>query len=376
MEKKTAMKVNDRRAQWPVRGLRRWAILLVGVVLALTCFCMSGCGSGEDSDPAASGSGAAEGTVLAETEDTLTIVDQAGREVTVKKEPRSIALCYRVVIRFLLSLDQGDKITGIGKSEPFLEELQPSLAEAADVGKGVADIEALAQLAPDLFIHKASDVKTLDAVENIGIPAVGIEVETPEDMVAALDLLGKVCGAEEKAQQLIDDYNARIKASEELTAQLTDARKPSAIVMGTSIGKVADGSMLQGRMLELAGAVNCAKDLEATELWPTAGTEQIFAWNPDYIFITNSESAVYSAKDLLKDPTWAEVTAVKNGNVYEMPAEADSWEFPGAVSALGIDYMMHVMHPELLDEKTLEQHVNDFYELTYGRSFDREELGY
>ena len=67
---------------------------------------------------------------------------------------------------------------------------------------------------------------------------------------------------------------------------------------------------------------------------------------------------------------------MKNGNVYEMPAEADSWEFPGAVSALGIDYMMHVMHPELLDEKTLEQHVNDFYELTYGRSFDREELGY
>ncbi len=59
--------------------------------------------------------------------------------------------------------------------------------------------------------------------------------------------------------------------------------------MGSSIGKVADGSMLQGEMLERAGAINCAADMQATELWPTAGTEQIFKWNPEYIFITNSE---------------------------------------------------------------------------------------
>ena len=54
------------------------------------------------------------GTILEETETDLTIVDQAGRIVTVPKEYDSIALCYRVVIRFLLSLDQGDKIKGIG----------------------------------------------------------------------------------------------------------------------------------------------------------------------------------------------------------------------------------------------------------------------
>ena len=355
-------------------------MVILALLLGLASLCMAGCGSGgqegSGESPAVSASGEPAGTVLAEDETSLTIVDQAGREVMVKKEPQSIALCYRVVIRFLLSLGQGDKITGIGKSEPFLEELQPSLATCADVGKGVADIEALAELKPDLFIHKASDVRTLEAVEKIGVPAIGIEVETPEDMVTALDLLGKVCGAQEKAQELIDYYNAQIRNSEELASQIDDANKPKAIVMGTSIGKVADGSMLQGKMLELAGGKNCAAELEATEIWPTAGAEQIFAWNPDYIFITNSESAVYSADDLLEDPTWAEVSAVKNGHVYEMPAEKDSWEFPGVVSTLGIDYMMHVMHPQLLDEKTLEDHVDAFYELSYGRTFDRDELGY
>ena len=352
-------------------------ICLLAMLLVLASLCMAGCGTGSGaSEPADGMTGTPAGTILAEDDQTMTIVDQAGREVTVKKDPESIALCYRVVIRFLLSLDQGDKITGIGKSEPFLEELQPSLADCADVGKGVADIEALAQLGPDLFIHKASDVKTLEAVEKIGIPAIGIEVETPEDMVVALDLLGKVCGAEKKAGKMIRYYRKRIDASAALTSKLPAEDRPTAIVMGTSIGKVADGSMLQGVMLEQAGAVNCAGELKATELWPTAGTEQIFAWDPEYIFITGSESAVYTAEDIRKDPTWAELRAVKNGHVYQMPAAADSWEFPGVVSTLGIDYMMHVMHPELLDEKTLEKNVDRFYRLSYGRTFKREKLGY
>lgn len=346
------------------------SVLAVGVLLG-GLFFLTGCGDGSGT-----GNEQPAGTILSEDAETMTIIDQAGREVTVRKDPQSIALCYRVVIRFLLSLDQGDKITGIGKSEDFLEELQPSLADCADVGKGVADLEALAELAPDLFIHKAGDLKTLEAVSKIGIPSIGIEVETPEDMVTALDLLGKVCGAQEKADRLISYYNERIRASEELVLQLEDDQKPTAIVMGTSIGKVADGSMLQGEMLERAGAVNCAADLKASELWPTAGTEQIFAWNPDYIFITNSESAVYGAEDILEDPAWSELEAVKNRHVYVMPAKADSWEFPGVSSTLGIDYMMHVMHPDLLDGKTLQDNVDAFYEMAYGRTFDRDELGY
>ena len=347
-------------------------VIIIAIVMALIMTLgFAGCGGSEET-----GSDQPAGAVVAETDTELTIVDQAGREVTVTKDPQSIALCYRVVIRFLLSLDQGDKITGIGKSEPFLEKLQPSLADCADVGKGVADIEALAELKPDVFFHKASDVETLESVEKIGVPAVGIDVETPEAMIAALDIMGKVCGAEAKATQLIEYYKGSVAKAEKLTAAIPDEKKKTAIVMGTSIGKVADGSMLQGGMLERAGAVNCAADLQATELWPTAGTEQIFKWNPEYIFITGSESAVYDADDLYNDKAWSEVRAVKDRHVYVMPATEDSWEFPGIVSALGTEYMIHVMYPDILSEDALEKDVDAFYSVSYGKTFDREELGY
>lgn len=345
------------------------AVLIL--VMALTCLCACG----ESSEQAAKPESTEKpGTILEETDSEMTIVDQAGREVTVKKDSESIALCYRVAIRFLLSLDQGDKIRGIGKSEEFLEELQPSLKDCKDVGKGVVDIEALADLNPDLFFHKASDVEGLEAVEDIGIPAIGIEIETPEEMVVALDLMGKVCGQQEKAQQLIDYYNEQLKEIEKITSKVKN--KKTAIVMGSSIGKIADGTMLQGEMLERAGGINCAADIEATELWPTAGTEQIFNWNPEYIFISNSENAVYDADDILNDKAWSEMKAVKKNNVYVMPAEKDSWEFPGVVSVLGIYYMIHTMYPELVSDEQLETKVNELYELSYGRTFDREELGY
>lgn len=316
------------------------------------------------------------GEVIEETDDSLIIIDQAGREVVVPKDIDSIALCYRVVIRFLLCLDQGDKIKGIGKNEEFLTMLQPSLTECKDVGKGVADIEALAELNPDIFFHKASDIKTLDAVEKIGIPAVAIDVETPEQMITTIRMMGRIFDVEDKAAELIEYYDSKLLEFEDAASSFDDDDKKTAIMMGATLGEVADGSMLQSRMIEYAGGINPAKDIEATELWPTAGVEQIFKWNPDYIFITNRENPVYTAEEVMAKPEWQELKAVKNKNVFVMPAEVDSWELPGIASVLGMEYMMKTMYPQTVTEDKYVEDVSEFYKLSYGREFTRDELGY
>lgn len=343
----------------------------ISIVLIICILTAGLCGCSEQSSNSID-----KGTVVQETEDYITVIDQAGREVTVPKDIDSIALCYRVVIRFLLNLEQGKKITGIGKSEDFLEELCPTLSEAVCVGQGIADMEALAELKPDLFIHKADDVKTLDAVEALGIPAVGITVETPDDMKTALRLLGNICGKQQKAEDLINYYDNKLESFEQLTENIDKNNKKTAIMMGTSIGDVANGNMLQSEMIQRAGGINPAAELKSSELWPTAGTEQIFKWNPDYIFITNSESSKYSPEDILNNPAWSEINAVKTGNVYVMPAEYDSWEFPGIVSVLGTEYIMKTMYPDIIDDRQLQKDTEELYELAYGRVFTKEELGY
>ncbi|MBR6444190.1 MAG: ABC transporter substrate-binding protein [Firmicutes bacterium] len=159
-------------------------ILLFIFTFALTA-CDGGGGNGSSQEP---------GTVIGETDGSVTFVDQAGREVTVPKDIDSIALSYRVAIRPIISLGEGDKIKGCGKTEDFLFVLQPSLKKAVDVGKGVADLEALAKLEPDIYFHKANDPDTLDSVQELGIPSVGISFENTEEMISALNVIGTALG--------------------------------------------------------------------------------------------------------------------------------------------------------------------------------------
>ena len=59
-----------------------------------------------------------------------------------------------------------------------------------------------------------------------------------------------------------------------------------------------------------------------------------------------------------------------------MPSEKDSWEFPGVMSVLGIEFMMKTMYPSLMTDEELKESVDEFYELSYGKNFDRSILGY
>lgn len=356
-----------------VKKMRIIAVLIMTAVLLSCCLC--GCaGAGGKSGSASSARIADAGKIIEENDESITVIDQAGREVKVPKGIESIAISYRVVARFVITLGDGAKIKGIGKTEEFLYETAPTLRDAVDVGKGVPDLEAIAELKPDIYFHKATDLDGLENVQELGIPAVGLSFEDPEEMKAALTIMGAVLGKKERAEELIAYYDQRIDEDIKEAESITD--KKSAIVMGSSIGKVADGSMLQSSMIEYAGGVSAAADLKATELWPTAGTEQIFKWDPDFIFITGSEGASYGPEDIYSDSAWAELKAVKNKHVYVMPAQKDSWEFPGVVSVLGIDYMKSKMYPELLSEEDLQKNIDFFYELSYGRTFTAEELGY
>lgn len=343
-------------------------ILFMVILLPLTG--LSGCAD------AGTQQGKAPGTVVSDTKDSITIVDMAGRTVEVPKDAKTYGFVYRVVARFLISLDCGDRIVGQGKQEDFLTLLEPKLSKVPSIGQGVVDMEALAKAAPDVFFHKANDVQTLDAVAELGIPSIGLSFENQDEMLTSLKILGAVCGAEKKADKLISYYENQIADQKARVDTLGGTDKKTAIMMGTSIGKVADGTMLQSMMIQSAGGINPAADVKATELWPTVGVEEIFGWNPDYIFITNSQSATYTAQDILTDPAWSAMKAVRDGHVYVMPAKEDSWEFPGVVSVLGIDYMMRTMYPQLMSDRELAKRVDEFYQLSYDIEIPREKLGY
>jgi iron complex transport system substrate-binding protein len=353
------------------------------LLAALTAISLTACSSTDS--PVTTGAGetteavkttGAEATAAEKTTEenkTVTVVDQAGRTVTVG-EVDSIALCWYMANDFVLSLRAGDRIAAIGPYDDFQLLVEPALSGLDTVGRGRPDMEKMAALNPDLFIHTASDGDNLQACDELGIPAVAIAPETAEETLDALKLVGKALGQEERAQMLCDYYNEIMDIAAKKTADLKEADKPTFLLLGKDMGAVATNEMMQAQMILAGGGINMAGDMESEELWPVAGTEQIFAWDPDYLFI--SSTANFTAEDIRKDAAWADLTAVKEGHVYEVPSELHSWENLGLAPCLGTVWSMMKMHPDLYTEEDFDKLVKEFYKTVYDLDIDREILKY
>lgn len=308
----------------------------------------------------------------------ITVTDQAGRSVEVPTDVKKVSTIYGVAVTYVAALGKADllvsKSDGI-KSPCLYDYIAPSILDLDNAGLKTPDLEKLATLKPDIYIGRGRDTEALEAVQGMNIPAIGIAPETTKQIFETYDLLGKILGAEEKAAKLKTLYGDVVDQAKGLTAN--EKNKPTAIMMGSSIGKVANESMLQSYLIETAGGENPAKSIETNELWPQVGVEQIFAWNPDYIFITSYGSTDYTVEQIMNDPAWKNVTAVKNGHVFKTPCSLESWELPGPSSALGTLWMVNKMFPELYSNAYLEKDVTAYYNAVFpGNTLTREILGY
>ena len=334
------------------------------LVALLGVISFAGCGGGQSSSRPSSSS------------DTITVVDMADRNVEITKNVESVATLYGILTSYVTALGKADKLVAAPFTSDFFKMVHPVFETIGTVGRGQVDMEALARFNPDLFFHRASDISTLEAVQEMGIPAVGVFAETPEDITVLLSLLGKVLGAEDRAVELATYYGQMIDKAKAISKDIPPEKRKSAIVMGSQLGTVANGSMLQSFMIETAGGTNSASEVSSIEIWPVVGTETIFAWNPDFIFITNNSSARYGPQTLMADPAWANLTAVKEKQVYLVPSDKDSWEFPGISSALGSLWMLSAMYPDRFSREQLDAEAKEFYKKVYNLDVTPELMGY
>ena len=100
-----------------------------------------------------------ESSTEADAEQTvypITVTDQAGREVTIEKEPSSIVSGYYISSSLLIALGLKDKVVGIeakADKRPIYKLAAPELTELPNVGTAKEfNLETCAALSPDLVI--------------------------------------------------------------------------------------------------------------------------------------------------------------------------------------------------------------------------------
>ena len=297
-------------------------------------------------------------------DDPITVTDQAGRIVVLETKPQRLISCYYITTSLLMALGLGDNMVGI-ENEPQLRPIyglsEPHLLELPWVGTAkTLDLEACAALMPDLVILPLRLKDSAEILEDLGIDVLLVNPESQELLVEMIQLVGAATRTQETANALI----AFLKEQETYLAEiLAGVDAPRVYLAGnSSLLSTAGNAMYQSDMIRLAGGSNVATEITDT-YWAEIDYEQLMVWNPDYIILASN--ANYTVADVLTDPNLADCTAVKNGDVYQIPADAESWDSPVPSSILGAMWLANILHPQLLTDTDCAAIMDTYYETFY-----------
>ena len=331
--------------------MKKWISMLLAVALALSAAACSRPGKTDAPD--------SQGLSY-----PITVTDHAGRQVVIEKEPQKIVSCYYITSSLLMALGLEDKMVGIEDNpefRPIYGLSAPHLLELPWVGTAkVLDVEGCAALEPDLVILPLRQKESAEILESLGIDVLLVNPESQTLLTEMIQMVASATNTQDKGDELIAFLD---KQEAKLNQILAGVAAPRVYMASNSnmLATAGDG-MYQSDMIRLAGGANVAAEIEDT-YWAEIDYEQLLVWDPEYIILASS--AKYTAEDVLQDPNLAGCTAVVNGNVYQIPCDAESWDSPVPSSILGALWLANILHPEKLTDTDCAAIMDEYYETFY-----------
>ena len=354
-----------------MKRINKWLAMLLAVVMVLS---FAACGK----EPAP----APQPEPTTDVTYPVTVKDMAGREVTLEKQPERIVSGYYISSSACIALGLTDKMVGIedkSTKRPIYKLAAPALIDLPNVGSAKAfDLEACIATEPDLVILPMKQKDTAQTLQEMGIATLLVLPESHEQLIEMFTLIGTATNTVKQAEKLISYYNTKLSAVAELTRDIPDDEKPVVYLGSTGdILRTAPREMYQASLITTAGGKNAGDVLEGSS-WTDIDNETFLTMNPDIIVIPTDNFAVsspdYTAEDVMNNPTFSDVTAVKNGAVYQMPVGYEAWDSPVPSGILGTLWMLKTLHPELYPAEQFAADVNEFYTVFYGFSVNERDL--
>ncbi|HPY71752.1 MAG TPA: ABC transporter substrate-binding protein, partial [Methanothrix sp.] len=303
--------------------------------------------------------------IIERNETELTLLDMAGRAVTVPRPiERVVSAAGLDSTRALVYLEDEDKIVGLSSYSTSWSPIKyaaPELAEVPVVGSGELNLEQIAILEPDVIF--AGTRSNLDAIqEKTHIPTVG--VLSGIDSCLALDMLrtiGWTMRSEDRAEELISYADGKLSAVTEITSQIPKDEKPR-VYSCSGLHEGITTALSYKLVVEAAGGVDVAPEL-ANSSKTTISKEKIIDWNPDIIIAHNGDPDQMDA--VLSDPVLQSVNAVNNGSIYPVMIGL-SGKGILAESVTQVLYLAKLFHPDRFEDLDVEEEGNEILKTFYG----------
>jgi iron complex transport system substrate-binding protein len=319
----------------------------------------------------------------AASSETITFIDDLGREVQLPAQIDRMAPSGHTAQQVLLTIAP-EKLVGLSKelNDEQLKIFGEKFATYEVFGAvlGASDDlnrEAIAAADPQVIIDtgeaKSNAAEELDALQDqVGIPVVFIEAKL-SDYGSAYEKLGTLLGVEERGKKLAEYCT---NAYSEVTTVMDSIAEEDRVKMAYLLGDkgtnaIAQGSF-QGSVVDLVATnVVVVDDVSSKGSGNEISLEQLAVWDPELIVF--QEDSVYDT--VAEDAAWSSLTAIKNGNYYEVPNDPWCWlnNPPTVNQIMGLQWLPRLLYADKFDT-SIEDVTRSYYSTMYSYELSDEEL--
>jgi iron complex transport system substrate-binding protein len=230
-----------------------------------------------------------------------------------KIKPRKIVSLAPALTEILFALELGHHVVGVTDSCDYPVEVKdwPHVACWFD-----PDLEKLFALKPDLVLGlKTAHQQLTPRLESEGIRVILINSITVDEAITDMARIGKLLGAEEKAENLVVNLRARLAA---VDARVRAIPKESIMTVSRILDleddqlHVAGPLSFQYDVISRAGGQNVSGSIP--EAYPKITLTQLREWNPQMVFSCGFD--LNTVPGMLNNPVWRSLKAVQSGNVF------------------------------------------------------------
>lgn len=324
-------------------------------------------------------------SIIAESDDSITVLDAMGRVVTIEKPIDKVAVIDALpqVASTIQAIGAFNKV--IAMDERTEKEKVPSPTSSSSVNIGSSeepDLEKLITLDPDLVIVGlyATDDK-IKKLESTGFTVLVASVfpTVDEGFTPTREntlVLGSILGVVERAEEFVNWRDYYLDKIQENLAVLSTHEKPAAMYTYKWDSNKIYGSGAKNRfhyLLDLLGTTDINADVETD--WAEVELEHLIKENPSVlIFEEMTHQSGYGKADpakmrsdidsLIALPGMSSVDAVKQGRIFGLPVSimtGDTW--------LAAIYLAPAIHPELcgdINPVTVHQeYIDNFLKIPF-----------
>ncbi|MDR2163669.1 MAG: ABC transporter substrate-binding protein [Clostridiales Family XIII bacterium] len=205
-----------------------------------------------------------------------------------------------------------------------------------------------------------------------GIPCVLVDGSF-DKIPRAFRFLGDILGREGRAEELAEYCERSYESVRSVVETIPMDERITVYYAEGPEGLQTEPETSQHMLGFLEGGALCAAKCEETYGggMTDVSLEQVLEWDPEVIIAwdTNIRGGAY--EDILSNPAWQEIEAVKTRRVYAMPNEPWAWcdRPPGVNRIIGIHWVANLLYPDIYDVD-MKEIVREYFKVMYEVDID------